>query len=223
MEQEIILEQTNHTHTKHILENKWGFIGNDDIITAVGKPRYFCVGIVDIVNSTKTVAKLSPYKVPKYYEIFLNTMAKPVNYYHGKILKVMGDSLLFYFQDLYYHNHKFDFLNSIECGFSIMNMHKKLNTLLRASTIPEIDFRISFDYGSVTVMKTRNGLIDLVGPTINTCAKINDLAPINGVVIGGDFYEKVKRFHKYRFKHTGNFSIGLKQSYPVFTLYRKIK
>lgn len=50
-----------------------------DVITAVGSPTYFCVGIVDIVNSTKTVAKIKPDKIPKYYEIFLNNMAKIVH------------------------------------------------------------------------------------------------------------------------------------------------
>ena len=48
----------------------------DYVVSMVGTPKYFCVGIIDIVNSTKTVAKLSQNKASRYYEIFLNTMAK---------------------------------------------------------------------------------------------------------------------------------------------------
>jgi hypothetical protein len=47
----------------------------DEAFTAtVGKPTYFCVGIVDIVNSTKTVARLPANKSSRYYEIFLNIL-----------------------------------------------------------------------------------------------------------------------------------------------------
>lgn len=224
MNQKIILRQNNQEQKKHTSENNCDFIDkkkSNNIITAVGKPKYFCIGIVDIVNSTKTVAQLQPNKVPKYYEIFLNNMAKTVYYHQGEILKIMGDSLLFYFPDTCHSDHKLGFLNTIECGFSMMKMHEKLNEILKRYALPKIDFRISFDYGNVTMMKTRNGLIDLVGPTINTCAKINDLASINGTVIGRDLYEKIKHIHEYGFRNAGNFSIGLKQPYPIFTLYKK--
>jgi len=65
----------------------------------VGKPTFFCVGIIDMVNSTKIVARLPPNKSSRYYEIFLNNMAKVVRQHNGQILKTMGDSLLFYFPD----------------------------------------------------------------------------------------------------------------------------
>jgi len=56
----------------------------------VGKPTHFCVGIVDMVHSTKIVARLPPNKSSRYYEIFLNNMAKVVRQYNGKILKNHG-------------------------------------------------------------------------------------------------------------------------------------
>ena len=225
MNQEIKLAQTNQTCEKQIFEHNGNFSDNkdSDVISAVGTPQYFCVGIVDIVNSTKTVAKIGTNKVPKYYEIFLNNMAKIVNSKQGEILKIMGDSLLFYFPDTCHSDHKSSFLNAVNCGFSMIAIHEKLNQILEKHGLLQIDFRISFDYGNVTMMKTRNGLIDLVGPTINTCAKINDLASINSIVIGSDLYEKIKQFDEYGFKKTKNFSIDLKYEYPVFVIYRKNK
>ena len=193
----------------------------EEFMVAVGKPTYFCVGIVDIVDSTKIVARLSPSKTSRYYEIFLNCMAKVVHQYNGQILKTMGDSLLFYFPETSYSERKFGFLSAIECGFEMMATHEKLKTLLAEEMLPQIDFRISFDYGNVTMMRNIKGDIDLVGPTINTCSKINGLCPVNGMVIGGDLHEKSKSFKEYNFKNSGSFSIDLKHPYPVFTLCRK--
>ncbi len=219
----LIIKQTNPIRKERYSKNNWNFIykKSDNVITAVGRQKYFCIGMVDIINSTKTVALLQQDMVPKYYEIFLNNMAKPVNYHQGKILKIMGDSLLFYFSDIYHNDHNLDFLNPIECIFSMMEMHKKLNQILKKYHLPQIDFRVSLDYGNVTIMKTRDGLIDFVGPAINSCAKINEFAPVNGTIIGGDLYEKIRHSHKYGFKNAGCLSIGLKKSYPTFSPYRK--
>jgi len=225
MSQKTIIKKTNYATEKNIFENNWNSINmqkNDKIITAVGKPSYFCVGIIDIMDSTKTVARLQQNKVAQYYEIFLNIMAKTINSNHGKVLKIMGDSLLFYFPDTCHSEDKSSFLNAIECGFSMMDIHEKLTYILKKYTLPKIDFRISFDYGNVTIMRTENGLMDLVGPTINTCAKINELAMANSMIIGGDLFEKIKHFNEYKFRNSKSLSIGLKQSYPSFTLCRKI-
>ena len=167
--------------------NYTGFTKNQDepYVSTVGPSKYFCVGIIDIVNSTNTVAKLPQNKAPRYYELFLNLMAKTVMQFNAKILKTMGDGLLFYFPDTCYSDRKFCFLSAIEYGFSLMNSHSNLNQQLEDEGIPQIDFRISFDYGLVTMMKNVEWKFDLVGPTINTCAKINSCSPINGMVFGG--------------------------------------
>jgi len=187
----------------------------------VGKPTYFCVGLVDMVNSTKIVARLPPNKSSRYYEIFLNHMAKVVRQYNGQVLKTMGDSLLFYFPDTSFSERKFGFLSCLECGLKMIDTHDKLKKLLTEETLPPIDFRISFDYGSVTMMRTTEWAVDLVGPTINTCAKINRMCPVNGMVVGGDLYEKTKNFKEYSFKNSGSFSVDLKHSYPIYKVYRK--
>lgn len=192
----------------------------ESFTVTVGKPTYFCVGIIDIMGSTKTVARLPANKSSRYYEIYLNTMSKIVLQYHGAILKTMGDSLLFYFPDTSFSERKFGFLSCLECGFSLIGAHGKLKDLLAAETIPAIDYRISFDYGNVTMMRNKEWAIDLVGPTINTCAKINGLCPVNGMIIGGDLYEKTKNFKEYKFKNNGSFSADLKHPYPVFSVNR---
>ena len=191
------------------------------VVSMVGTPKYFCVGIIDIIDSTKTVAKLPQNKASRYYEIFLNTMAKTINQFSAHILKTMGDSLLFYFPDTCYGKRKFGFLSSIECGFSLINIHTRLNYQLKEEYLPKIDFRISFDYGNVTIMKTADSAIDLVGPTINTCSKINSLAAKNEMIIGSDLHEQLKKFDEYKFKQADSYSVDLKHPYPTYTVSRK--
>ena len=159
-------------------------------------------------------------KISQYYEIFLNSMAKVVRQYNGKVLKTMGDSLLFYFPDTSHSERKFGFLTCLECGFSLIGAHEKLKKMLDDEMLPPIDFRVSFDYGNVTMMRNTEWTVDLVGPTINICAKINGICPVNGMVVGSDLYEKSKHFREYKFKNIGSFSADLKHQYPVFAIRR---
>ena len=219
----MILQSTNHLLEKNNCKNNFDFIYDmsDNIISAMGDSKYFSIGLVDIVNSTKIVAKLCPDKIPKYYEIFLNIMAKTVYYHNGEILKIMGDGLLFYFPDSCNSYKKTGFLNTILCGFSMIEIHAKLNQVLKRYSLPKINYRISFDYGNVSIMNTSKGLVDLVGPTINICSKINDLASTNNMVIGNDLYERIKEFPEFEFEHKGTFSIDMNKSYQIFTINKK--
>ncbi|MDQ4012513.1 MAG: hypothetical protein M3146_02160, partial [Thermoproteota archaeon] len=60
--------------------------------------KYLCIGIVDIVNSTKVTADIGySEKVAKYYSIFINTMAVIARNFGGEVIKNVGDSVVFFF------------------------------------------------------------------------------------------------------------------------------
>ena len=60
--------------------------------------------------------------------------------------------------------------------------------------LPSVSYRISADYGKVTIMKTNySSSIDVLGTPVNMCTKINHSAEKNGVVIGSDLYRMVKK------------------------------
>src|ERR671918_1990407 len=60
--------------------------------------KYLCVGIVDIVNSTKITADIDDSEnVAKYYSIFINTMAVIARSFGGEVIKNIGDSVVFFF------------------------------------------------------------------------------------------------------------------------------
>jgi len=187
-----------------------------------GRTQNYCIGIVDIVNSTKISANLHEREWCKYYVTFLNSMGKILKRFGAIPLKNGGDSLLYYFPESNDSKKKFGFISCLECNLAMVEAHQLLSEAVQMEGLPTLDYRVSSDYGKVVIMEP-NFLspIDIIGPPVNMCAKINHSASKNGIIIGGDLYEMVKGIDYYRFKQTDGFSIGLKYAYPVYTVERK--
>lgn len=161
--------------------------------------NYF-ICIVDIIGSTKITAKLSDLESSKLYDIFLNSIAVIVRDFDGMVVKNVGDSLLFYFPKT---NSQYNdaVKNALECCLTIGDFHYQLNKKLEHEALPPIDYKISATYGSVRVAKIATSTIDdIFGSTVNKCAKINQLAPPNGLVIDDSLYQIIKSFDTYAFK-----------------------
>jgi hypothetical protein len=68
------------------------------------------------------------------------------------------------------------------------------------------------------IAKMKSSLVeDLFGSTVNMCAKINSKTISNTMAIGSDMYQIVKSL-EYKFQQTGEYSVGLKQSYPIYSV-----
>lgn len=193
---------------------------SDYMVAFSGRTQNYCVGLVDIVNSTKITAGLGTNSA-KYYEIFLNSMAKILSRFGGFVVKNIGDSLLFYFPESSKSNRKFGFMCCLECCLGMVESHEKICSKMHEEHLPCVDYRISADYGSVMLMNVNSNNIDMIGPPVNMCSKINHSAPINDVIIGGDLHEMVKSFNDYHFKNHKSFSLGFKLDYPLYGVSRK--
>lgn len=192
----------------------------DYMVAFSGLAKNYCIGIVDMVNSTMISSEMNEIEWCQYYEIFLNSMAKILPRFGGKVIKNQGDSLLYYFPETSKAT-KFSFMSCIESSQSLIEEHDSICKNLKARGLPNLDYRISLDYGKVVIMNSSNSLSpDLIGPPVNMCAKINHLAKPNEVVIGGDLYQNIKDIKDYRYTQKKGFSIGLKYSYPVYQVSR---
>jgi len=183
--------------------------------------KNFCVGIVDIANSTKITAKLPPSKAASYYEFFLNHMATILNKFDVTLIKNIGDSLLFCLPESSVPEKTDSLSTFLECILTMAETHDFLQEKYQSEGLPTIDYRISANYGSLSIMKSNLSLVDLIGTPLNICSKINSQAPVNGIVIGGDLHGMVKDFDGYYYKESESFSVGLKNSYPIYSLRRK--
>lgn len=161
--------------------------------------NYF-VCFLDVIESTKLTAKLSDLESGKFYSIFLNSMANKIESFDGIVVKNIGDALLFYFPRTNSQDER-ELKNALECCLAISEFHKEINKKMEEEGLPSLSYKISATYGSVRVAKIATSSIeDIFGSTVNKCAKINRLAPPNGIVIGDALYQMVKSVDMYNFQ-----------------------
>lgn len=195
---------------------------SDYLVAFSGQSESYCVGMVDMVNSTKITHQMNPEKIVQYYQIFLNSIGSVLGRFGGVVIKNVGDSLLYYFPETSKHKRKYGFMSCLEANLAIIEEHTAISNKLLEHGLPSLDYRVSTDYGPCMLMKSNDSSVtDMVGPPMNMCSKINRSAAVNGIIIGSDCYEVVKDFDEYEFKRAGEYSIGLKHSYPLYSVFRK--
>lgn len=192
----------------------------DDLVFR-GFSSDFCVCMLDIVNSTAVTSSLAHEdKIGKFYSLFVNSASPVISRFGGRVLKTGGDSIIYYFPSTSEEKRIEGFKNVLECGISLVDLRDIINSLYKKEGIEPIEYRISADYGRLELAESRFSKDqDFFGPTMNLCAKINNKAPPNSMVIGGDLHQIVKKLHslekQFHFQEISEFSIGLKQKYPI--------
>jgi len=178
-----------------------------------------CIGMVDMIDSTRIAASMGMEKMSTYYKIFLNHTAEIISEFGGTVIKNIGDCLLFCFIE---SKDMSEIKKCLKCALALSERHDVLCRKLAKEKLPCVDYRISLDYGPVIPMGANNSIgMDIIGPSVNMCCKINRHAAPNGVVIGGDLYSMVRKFDDYTFHNVKGFSLGFKHSYPVYRLARR--
>jgi len=186
-----------------------------DMISFEEVSQNHCIGIVDVVNSTKITARLSQEQACEFYSVFLNTIGYVIENNGGKVVKNMGDGILFYFPKL----TSADYDIPMNCGRKILDATEMINSIFKKRKIPAMHYRVSLDYGPVMIARyATSSCRDVFGPTVNLCAKINHLAKPDQLVVGGDFYQIVKKSKKYRFDEVSVFQSALKQDYTIYSV-----
>ncbi|MDQ5869021.1 MAG: response regulator [Thermoproteota archaeon] len=205
------------------------FIISDEEISLETRSESYCVCIVDMVDSSRIISRISdPKRIMRYYSIFLNSMAAIARGYGAMIIKNVGDSLIYYFPKTADVTKSSGFKGVIESAITMIWAHKVINAKLSEEKLPLVDYRISADYGRVEIAKSSSSMSeDLFGATINICSKINTKAAPNGLVIGGDLYRVLKLFpdilNAYSFREKGEYSSGLNKSYPLYEMKSKLE
>jgi class 3 adenylate cyclase len=155
--------------------------------------KYLCVGIVDILRFTELYSWGGLERVAKYYIIFFNTMAAIARNFGAEVVKNVGDSLIFFFPKTSEpSSDKTPFKDVLRCGLAMQTAYDDLNQKYYEEHLPPINYRISADYGKTEVTKSKDSsIIDVLGPTLNICVKINIKAPPNRMVIGENLYDMI--------------------------------
>ena len=180
-----------------------------------------CVCLIDIKDSTRITAKMSDSQASTLYSTFLNSMATIVQKFKGTVIKNIGDALLFYFPKTNPYD-KQSFKNVLDCCFEMIDAHDKICNMLKEKGLPCVDYKISSTYGSVRLASTTTSdVTDIFGSTVNQCAKINGLAPKNGLIVGESVYNVVNSLEEYSFSKMDKQMPDYEQEYVVYIVNRK--
>ena len=198
-------------------------VGTKEIFFS-GEVQNYCVCFIDIIGSTKISSGLTPTQLSRYYELFLNAIALIARNFGAKIVKNAGDALIFYFNDTSNPNDILKFKNVLDCGLTMGLASNTLNAKMLSEKLPPIQYRISADYGEVSVARSASSQSeDLFGSAMNICAKINSKAKPNGLVIGETLFNTVKGLDEYVFVPSSERLIGVKSEYGVYHVEQKEK
>ena len=188
---------------------------NENMISFEEIYQNYCVGIVDVVNSTKIISKLSQEEACIYYSVFLNTIGFIAQSHGAKVVKNIGDAVLFYFPKESANSLEY----ALECTKKMQEASEMMNKIFKNKKMPKIQYRISLDYGPLMIANCiTSSCKDIFGPTVNLCAKLNHIAKPGGLVIGSDMYQIVKKLKQYRFTEVNEFQSAHKQDYPVYSV-----
>ena len=190
------------------------------------KSECYYISIIDIVGSTQITSKLYySGKIKKFYTVFINEIADIVKHYDGRILKTVGDGVIFFFPQTSIVENIEPFKQALECLLEMVSSRHVINAKLHKESLPDISYRISADYGKLEVAMSGeiSNSYDLFGPTINFCAKMNRRAPPNGIAIGADMWRIINSFprlaRRYHFQEIKELSWKENRySYPVYLL-----
>jgi two-component system, OmpR family, response regulator ChvI len=196
----------------------------DDEIAFTKYSHSYCICIISIGNSAQNTNELkSAEKIRRYYSIFINTMTSIINSHEGKVIKNVGDIILYYFPKTVNLSKMSAFQNVLDCGLAMIEANSVLNATLNKNGLPSIKYRISSNYGKVEMASSSNlNSVDLFGSAVNICSKINHLSLSNEMVIYKDLYDVIEKtpfFKEYIFKEISNGEEHFKYPYSVYTVH----
>jgi class 3 adenylate cyclase len=209
-------------------------IGKGEIAFS-GTVQQCCVCFVDIIGSTVTSSGLSADQLSRYYEIFLNGIARIAENFGAKIVKNTGDALIFYFDNILQnsddHNNDSDpvkgikrLKNVLDCCLTMSAASGVLNAKMLSERLPPVQYRISADYGELSIAKSSSSQSeDLFGSAMNICAKMNSKALPNGLIIGQNLFDRVSGMSEYTFIPDTEKLVVLKGEYNVYHVEKKEK
>ena len=182
------------------------------------KSRMCCVGFVDMVDSTRITAGLTTRQMSKYYSLFINWVSGIISGYSGKVVKNTGDGLLFYFALRGDSPNKI-VRNCLDSAITLSVLHRSINRKFISELLPELNYRISLDYGEVSFAQTVDSTTsDIFSTTVNICARINKVVEPNKVIIGGDLYRIARNLSGYDFHEVKKTISISKRAYPLYTV-----
>src|SRR5215831_8156236 len=151
---------------------------------AEAERRQLTVLFCDLVGSTQLSGQLDPEDLREVVRAYQEAAAAVVQQYAGHIAQYLGDGLLAYFG--YPTAHEDDARRAVHAGLGIVTAMVDLNTRLMGRYGVKLAVRLGIHTGPVVVgVMGGAGRLErmAMGETLNIAARLQGLAPADGVVI----------------------------------------
>ncbi|MEU3554098.1 adenylate/guanylate cyclase domain-containing protein [Streptomyces fragilis] len=133
--------------------------------------RRLCVAFADLVGFTRLTRRLEEEELGELVEAFETTAADLVAAHGGRLVKTLGDEVLYVADD---------------AGVAADIALRLIETLSHDETMPEL--RVGMAFGTVT---TRMG--DVFGTTVNLASRLTSIAPKDAVLVDSDLAQELRR------------------------------
>ncbi|HVD08614.1 MAG TPA: hypothetical protein VNB67_09230, partial [Nitrososphaeraceae archaeon] len=106
-------------------------------VTFSSTSESYCISFIDIIGSTQITSKLYyRKKIEIFYTVFINEVAEIVKKHNGKILKTVGDGVIFFFPETSNVENIKSFRDAIECLLNLISSRSIINTNLQKEMLP---------------------------------------------------------------------------------------
>ncbi len=133
--------------------------------------RRLAVGFADLVGFTRLTRRMEEEELGELVEAFETAAADLVAAHGGRLIKTLGDEVLYAADD---------------AGIAAEIALRLIETMANDETMPEL--RVGIAFGTVT---TRMG--DVFGTTVNLASRLTSIAPRDAVLVDGAFAEELIR------------------------------
>ena len=167
-------------------------VPSDDALTiGDGKRLQMAIMFIDICGFSSRGMETSEEQdmMLRILNLFFTEMIRTAEEYGGDVEKNTGDGLLVYFNDNEGTPQERGSKRAIACALSMFAITQYLiNPIITASNASPIEFRVSIDYGAVTVARLgaprRFNANTAIGTAANFASKMLRFAGANEIVIG---------------------------------------
>lgn len=199
-------------------------------------PRYLQIGearsitgavlFVDIVSFTERSQRTAPKDLLLTLDLFLAEMTQIVNDWDGVIEKFTGDGLMAIFDTA--HGDESKMVKDIIDAATTMRyaIANPINSYLESKNIEPIHYRIGVDGGKLLIgklgVRSDNDSVT-IGWAANIASKLQDIAPVDGILIGYYIYHHLPDWEKANCSHQGfpadwtYVRLGTSEKYPFYS------
>lgn len=209
----------NNILKMYVDENVLNFMGNKEYETSVMNNEIIeaTVMFIDICGFTSISETTPANKVVMMINAYFDEMVKEIIGHKGYIDKFIGDAIMAVFRGEFHLDRAID---------AALAVNEKIQTLTEIGKDFGYKPKVSIGVKSGEMVSGNIGSVSLrrldytvIGDTVNTAARLQDIAKPGQIIITEDCYEKVKE--SFKCNHVG--SIKLKNKSSSITIYEVLE